>query len=124
MRIAVPVTDDQFCPHFGRCTGVYLAEVDPEARRIDRPRTLESRRSGCDSLPGWLSELAVDVVLAGGIGAGAQAGLADRGIRVVAGFEGPSPDDVVRAWFDHPEGGQANPCGDHDHQHHRHHCRH
>ena len=122
MRIAIPMSDGEFCPHFGRSTQVLLCEVDPADRRIDRPRTLDRPHAGCDSLPGWLAELAVDRVLAGGIGGGAQQGLAQRGIAISHGYEGPEWRQVIEQFFDQPEGGDATACSHDEHEHH--HCKH
>lgn len=122
MRIAIPMQDDAFCPHFGRSNALFLADVDLAARKVDRPRTIDRQATGCDSLPGWLADLAVNTVVAGGIGAGAIAGLAERGIVVSAGHTGQSADDVLASFFDRPEGDADAACSSHDHQ--THHCRH
>lgn len=122
MRVAVPMLDDKFCSHFGRCNGVFLCDVDPDQGKIDRPRIVPRNASGCESLPNWLDELAVHCVIAGGIGAGAQQRLAQLGIRVSAGHDGNTPEDVVRHYLADPDAQHANACADHDHEHK--HCRH
>ena len=122
MRIAIPMQDDTFCPHFGRSNAIFLADVDLAKRTVGRTRTIERQATGCDSLPGWLADLAVTTVVAGGIGAGAIAALAERKIVVSAGHTGQSAGDVLSSFFDRPEGDANAACSSHDHE--THHCRH
>jgi predicted Fe-Mo cluster-binding NifX family protein len=122
MRVAIPVADDLFCPHFGRCTQVTLAEVDLESRTVDRLRTLVRPKQGCDSLPTWLAELAVETVVVGGIGGGAIANLQSRGIGISAGHSAETPAEALESYLASPAGGPLSGC---DHHHHNHqHCRH
>ncbi len=121
MRIAIPVVDEMFSPHFGRSTGIYLAEVDLESKQVTQPRMLDRQTKGCESLPQWLRDLAVDMVVAGGIGGAAVQSLRDKGINVSAGHRGQSPQDVVSSFLDSPEGDASNVCN-HD-EHENHHCR-
>ncbi len=122
MRIAIPTVGEQFCAHFGRCDGVWLGDLSPDRGQVDRPRFVQRPHRGCDSLPGWLKDLAVDVVVAGGIGPGAVEGLAARGITVSAGHEGDDFDALVASYQRHPEGQTGNLCQSSEHE--RHHCRH
>ena len=73
------------------------------------------------SLTGFLSGLKIDVLLCGGIGAGARDALAQAGIKLCAGVTGAA-DDAVSAYLsgglhDNPAAG----CGHHHHEH-GHHC--
>jgi len=121
MRIAIPVTGDRFCAHFGRSDAVLLCEVDPRTRAVDRRRILERPNMGCDAFPAWLGELAVDVVVGGGMGPGAREGLANRNIRVSLGHAGDDLDAVIASFLDHPEGLPHSSCTHDDREHH--HCR-
>lgn len=122
MLLAVPTLDDRFCAHFGQCNGVFLCEVDPDSGSIDRPRIVPRHASGCESLPRWLDALAVQCVVAGGLGGGAMQRLTQLGIRFSVGHVGDSPEDVVRHYLAAPDAQHTNTCGDHDHEHK--HCRH
>ncbi len=122
MRVAIPVDDAQFCPHFGRSSAVLLCEVDLKQRTIERRRLLDRPAHGCDSYPRWLADLAVDVVVAAGMGAGARQGLADRHIATSLGHTGRTLDDVLASFLDHPQGRDDGACDHRDHEHH--HCRH
>lgn len=122
MRIAVPTLEGNFCAHFGRCDGVFLCDADPATGLIKRPRLVPRNAHGCDSLPNWLNDLAVQCVVAGGIGGGARMRLGELGIEVSAGHDGRTPEDVVRHYLTDPEADLPNSCADHDHNHR--HCKH
>lgn len=127
MRVAIPVCGGKFSSHFGRCDAVMLAEVDLVRRRHDQVRTLTRSSQGCDTMPDWLASLAVEQVLAGGIGAGAIAGLTGRGIAVSSGFDGAEAIDVLKQFVSDPDAAGRTPasCDHHDeHGHEHHHCKH
>ncbi len=116
MRLAVPITAaGQFCPHFGRCDGVWLAELDETSSAISRPRPVLRPDNKCDSLADWIHSLAVDVVLAHGIGAVARGRLRELGAQVVTGLCGETPESVVEAYRRHPEG-DPNACMPSEHR--------
>jgi predicted Fe-Mo cluster-binding NifX family protein len=122
MRIAIPLRDQQFCAHFGRSSALMLCEVDVSNQSVDRPRIIERGATGCDSMPSWLQSLAVEVVVAGGIGANAVASLADKGIRVSAGHQAHTPQDAIDSFLQSPQGDPNYTCNHDDH--HTHHCKH
>lgn len=120
MRIAVPTLGQKFSLHFGKCDGLYLCEADPHHGTITSPRLISRAEHGCESMPRWLASLAVDCVVAGGMGGGAQQRLTDLGVRVSLGHAARSPEDVVRHFLADPDAQLPNACGDHEHEHH--HC--
>lgn len=122
MLIAVPTLDEKFCSHFGKCDGVFLCDADPAEGTIDRPRIVPRDAKGCESLPHWLDQLAVQCVVAGGIGGGAQQRLMQFGIFVSAGHYGKTPEDAVIHYLADPQAQHPNACSDHDHEHK--HCKH
>ncbi|MHB1155369.1 MAG: NifB/NifX family molybdenum-iron cluster-binding protein [Phycisphaerales bacterium] len=128
MRVAIPMIGDKFSAHFGRCDGLFLCELDPATQHIDRERTIQRDAKGCESLPHWLKAMSVELVLAGGMGAGAQQRLNEIGIQFSAGHEGETPQQVLQHYFDHPEGTSTNACSGHEGpghgEHEHHHCRH
>jgi predicted Fe-Mo cluster-binding NifX family protein len=116
MRLAVPITADGiFCPHLGRCDGVWLAELDRQSGDVDRPRPVLRPQPHCDQLPDWIDQLAVDCILAAGIGAAAQARLRELGIDVITGLAGRTPEEIVEQYLRNPAG-QANACTPRAHQ--------
>lgn len=124
MRIAIPLIDGQFGSHFGQSNGLYLAELDPVTGRVDQPRQVARQVSGCESMPQWLHDMKVELVLAGGIGMGARQHLAGFGIQVHAGLQGQTPEQVIADYLANPQAQRPNLCGEHDHGHEHHHCRH
>jgi len=101
-----------------------LCEVDMDTGRIDRPRQIDRPRgTGCESLPRWLKELAVEHVVAGGIGGSARQRLSEIGIGIWAGYRGAdAPEVLLEALARRGDADGENPCADHaGHAHH--HCR-
>ena len=122
MRIAIPTQDQAFGSHFGKSNGLFRCEYDPRTRKVEQQRHIARQANGCESLPGWLLELAVDIVLAGGMGAGAQSNLDRIGIQYSIGHTGNTPEDVLDQFINDPNGERENLCHGHDHDHH--HCKH
>lgn len=121
MRIAVPYENGQVFQHFGHTGQMKLYDV--ENGRIAREQVADTAGSGHGALAGFLSERQVDVLICGGIGAGAQEALAQAGIKLYGGVSGEAG-EAVRAFL---EGRLAyDPearCGHHDHERHGHeHC--
>ena len=124
MRIAVPTLDEKFCSHFGKCDGMFLCDANLADGKIDRQRLVPRDAKGCESLPHWLDQLAVECLVAGGIGAGAQQRLTQLGIRVSVGHYSKTPEDAVKHFLADPQAEYTNACADHDHTHEHKHCRH
>jgi predicted Fe-Mo cluster-binding NifX family protein len=122
MRIAIPTHHDLFTPHFGKSDGLFLCEYDPQTKRFEQTRQIKRQASGCESLPGWLCALAVDMVLAGGIGASAQLNLDGVGIDYSIGHTGQTPMDVLMQYINEPDAVRENHCHGDEHDHH--HCKH
>lgn len=100
MRIALPLTaTDAFSPHYGAARKFVVFEVDP-GRRVVRRRVVVAPEA---SEPcGWaplLRAAGADLVLAAGMGGGAQARMAEHGIRVLAGVVPAEPETLVAAWL-------------------------
>ena len=113
MKIAVPYENGQVFQHFGHSGQFKIYDV--EDGRIAAERIAVPAGSGHGALAGFLSELEVDTLICGGIGAGAQEALAQAGIRLYGGVTGGA-DEAVRA----PLAGTLNysaevRCGRHDH---------
>ena len=91
--------------------------------RVVSSEVLGSGESGHGALTTLLAGQGIDVLICGGIGGGAQAALAERGIELCAGASG-SADEAVEAYLrgelvdtgancDHHHGGDHS-CGDHE----------
>lgn len=98
MKIAVtynPETGEIF-QHFGRTE--YFKVYDIEDNQIASSEVRSTNGQGHGALAGVLSGLGADVLICGGIGAGAQNALAGAGIRLYGGCAG-SADEAVKAYL-------------------------
>ena len=120
MRIAVTYENGNVFQHFGHTETFKVYEV--ENGQIVKSEILGSNGSGHGALAALLAGEAVDVLICGGIGGGAQAALADCGIELCAGASGDA-DSAVEAYLrgelvntgancDHH--GEGHSCGHHE----------
>lgn len=136
MKIAVPYENGQIFQHFGHTAQFKLYEVENNA--VVSSQIVDTNGSGHGALAGFLSAQGVNLLICGGIGGGAQAALAEAGIKLYGGVSG-SADEAVESYlagnlaFDpdvhcdhhgehHHEGGTCGEhgCGSHDGGHHCH----
>ena len=124
-RIAVTYENGEVFQHFGHTEEFKVYEV--EDGKIINSEIIGSNGSGHGALAGLLDEKKIDVLICGGIGGGAQAALAERGIELCAGAFG-NADEAVIAYLSgelvntgancnhHGEGHSCgeHSCGDHD----------
>ncbi|MBQ5951645.1 MAG: FKBP-type peptidyl-prolyl cis-trans isomerase [Lachnospiraceae bacterium] len=124
MKIAVTYDNGEVFQHFGHTETFKIYEV--EDGRVTESRVLGSGGTGHGALAGLLGEEGIEVLICGGIGGGAQAALAERGIELVAGAVGDA-DEAVEAYLrgelvstgancHHHDGDHDcgdHPCGDH-----------
>lgn len=94
MKIAVAYENGQVFQHFGHAAQMKLYSV--ENGQIVGEEVADTTGSGHGALAGFLTQRGVDTLICGGIGAGAQAALAQAGIRLCAGVTGDA-DEAVRA---------------------------
>ena len=86
MKIAVTYDNGEIFQHFGHTETFKVYEV--EDGKVVSSELIGSNGSGHGALAGLLSGRAVDVLICGGIGAGAQNALAEWGIELCAGASG------------------------------------
>ncbi len=94
MKIAVTYEHGNVFPHFGHTEQFKIFEV--EDGKIVGSQVVDTNGSGHGALAGMLSALNVEVLICGGIGAGAQNALGEAGIRLYGGVSG-SADEAVDA---------------------------
>lgn len=94
MKVAVTYENGNVFQHFGHTSQFKVYEIQDD--RVTGTQVVDTEGSGHGALAGLLSELEVDVLICGGIGAGAQTALAEREIRLYGGVSG-SADEVVEA---------------------------
>ncbi|MEG1743551.1 MAG: NifB/NifX family molybdenum-iron cluster-binding protein [Clostridia bacterium] len=115
MKIAVTYENGQIFQHFGHTEQFKIYEVN--SNRVVSSNIVSTNGSGHGALSQFLKDNEVDVLICGGIGGGAQAALADVGIRLFGGVSGSS-DDAVNALIENTL--SFNPdvkCNHHDHEH-------
>ena len=125
MRIAVTYENGQVFQHFGPTEEFKIYEI--EDGKVISTEIIGSNGSGHSALAALLDERKIDVLICGGIGGGAQAALAERGIELCAGADG-NADQAVEAYLrgelvntgancnHHGEGHSCHEhgCGEHD----------
>ena len=121
MKIAVTYDNGNVFQHFGRTENFKVYEV--EDNKVISSEIIGSNGIGHGALAGLLADEEIEVLICGGIGAGAQNALAEAGITLVAGAEG-NTDDVVASYLagelistgancDHHDHEEGHSCGDH-----------
>lgn len=92
MKIAIPYENGQVYQHFGHSAQFKI--YDTENGKILSSEIVSTNGQGHGALVGFLVQNGVNVVLCGGIGAGAQNALAQAGIQLFGGISGAA-DSVV-----------------------------
>lgn len=125
MRIAVTYENGEIFQHFGHTEQFKVYDV--ENGKIVKSEVVGTNGTGHGALAGILSALKVDALICGGIGGGAQAALAEWGIKLYGGVSG-NADEAVKALIgggldynpdvhcdhhDSEHGDKAHSCGDH-----------
>ncbi len=96
MRIAVTYENEMIFQHFGHTEQFKLYDI--ENGRIVSTQIVNTNGQGHGALSGFLSQAQADILICGGIGGGAQAALAQAGIRLYGGVSGMA-DEAVRAYL-------------------------
>ena len=130
MKIAVTYQDGDIFQHFGHTE--FFKIYDIENTDIVKTEIVSTNGSGHGALAGLLMQRGVDTLICGGIGGGAQAALAEAGIKLYGGVSGEA-DAAVAALLvgnlgydpnvhcdhhDHEHGKGGHNCGDHGCGHH------
>lgn len=97
MKIAIPYENGQVFQHFGHTEQFKLYTV--EDGKLTASEVVSTNGSGHGALAGFLMSHGVDTLLCGGIGSGAQAALAQMGIRLYGGVTGEA-DEALRSFLE------------------------
>ena len=97
MRIAVTYENGQVFQHFGHCGQFKIYDTDDSV--IKASEVIDTEGSGHGALAGFLSDHGVEVLICGGIGAGARIALDEAGIKLYPGAFGDA-DAQVGAFLD------------------------
>ena len=112
MKIAVTYDNGNVFQHFGKTEFFKVYEV--EDNKVVSSEVIGSNGVGHGALAGLLADQAVDVLICGGIGGGAQAALEEAGVELCAGAEGDT-DQAVEAYL---RGELISSGANCDHHHH------
>ena len=115
MKIAVTYENGQIFQHFGHTEQIKLYEAADG--KVTHAEVVDTNGSGHGALAGFLMQNGVDTLICGGIGGGAQAALAEVGIKLYGGVSGDA-DAAVSALLSGNLGYDPNVhCDHHDHEH-------
>lgn len=116
MRFALPVLPDgRLNPHFGRSQAFVLIDVDPETKQLTGKQTRPAPPHDHTALAQFMKENGVDIVIAGGMGAGMRHTLDHEGLTVVTGAPVIDPTDVVSQYLSGTLVTCQTTCGHGDH---------
>jgi len=111
MRIAIPVSGGRLSAHFGHAET--FAFIDTDGKSILATLTEEAPEHARGVLPPWLKDHGVEIVIAGGMGAGAQSLLHRLSIQVLTGAAEEEPEALVRQYLDGTLATGAGTCDHH-----------
>lgn len=125
MKIAVTYENGTIFQHFGHTEQFKVYDIADG--KVADAKVVSTQGSGHGALAALLSDLKVDTLICGGIGAGAQNALAEAGISLYGGVTG-NADDAVDALLagnlvynpnvhcsHHGHHGEGHQCGEHKH---------
>jgi len=113
MKIAVASEKDMVTEHFGHCENFNIFVV--ENKKVISSESLPNPGHRPGFLPNFLNDLAVDVIVSGGMGGGAVEIFNEKGIEIITGVTG----SALEAVSDYLEGllkSTGSIC--HEHTHH------
>lgn len=94
MKIAVTTENGMVFQHFGHSKEFTIYEVENE--KVKSKENLDTGASGHGALADVLKLNSVDILICGGIGAGAKNALREKRIEIVPGVEGKADEMVVK----------------------------
>ena len=116
MKIALPTRQNIIDSHFGHCEYYTIFTVDNNTKKIVNEETLASPAGcGCKSnIATTLSEIGVEIMLAGNMGQGAVNVLKNSGIEVLRGCSGDVK-TVALNWLNGSVSDSGELCDEHEH---------
>ena len=108
MKFAIPLAEGRLTAHFGHCQE--FAIIDVEDSEIINKDTLVPPPHQPGVLPRWLHEQGTNVIIAGGMGAGALDLFAQNGIKVMTGAPSLTPEKLVTQYLENTLQTGANVC--------------
>lgn len=111
IKIAIPTTEEgKVSSHFGHCPFFNIYTVDENEKQITESNTIVPPAHEPGLLPKWLSEMQVQLVLAGGIGQRAIGLFEQNNIKVLPGVQSIKALDAVNAYLEDNLSLKSNAC--------------
>lgn len=114
MKIAVTYEAGQVFQHFGHCENFKIYEA--ENKQVVSAEVVSADGSGHGALAGFLADHQVDVLICGGIGAGARTALAEVGITLYPGVVGNADEAVAALLAENLDYNPDTVCSHHHHE--------
>ena len=114
MKIAVTYENGQVFQHFGHTQAFKIYTT--QDGKVTASEVVDTNGSGHGALAGFLKAFDVDVLICGGIGAGAKNALAEAGIRLYAGACGDADAQVASFLEGNLTYDPNTECHHHDHE--------
>ena len=112
MKIAVASENGMVTEHFGHCEGFMI--FDTENNKIVKSETIANPGHKPGFLPNFLADRGVNVIISGGMGAGAVEIFNERNVEVVVGTSGAAK-AAAQAYLQGSLKSTGSVC--HEHQH-------
>ncbi len=112
MKIAVATENGAVSAHFGHCEGFTVYEV--EGKEIANKVFLQNPGHKPGFLPNYLNDNGVNIIIAGGMGAGAIEIFNQKNIEIITGASGKT-DDIVKKYLEGRLTSSASVCRQHMH---------
>ncbi len=118
MKIAIPLTDEgTFATHYGAAFNLAIYEIDLAAKTVGAKSLLRPKAPTPCSWGEEVAAAGVSLLLVGGMGGGAAAQMQARGVQVLAGIAGDTPEKIAEACARGFLRGGDNACaGGHSHE--------
>ncbi|MDY6905972.1 MAG: NifB/NifX family molybdenum-iron cluster-binding protein [Thermodesulfobacteriota bacterium] len=108
MKFAIPMAAGKLTAHFGHCQE--FAVIDVEDKAIKTKEVLIPPPHEPGVLPKWLSDMNVNVVIAGGMGHRAISLFNQAGVEVITGAPVEDPEVLVNAYLNNTLATGENAC--------------
>lgn len=112
IKIAVASEKEMVTEHFGHCINFNIFEAEGE--KIVKSESIPNPGHKPGFLPNYLNDIGVDVVISGGMGAGAIEIFNEKGIEVIVGAEGDAK-AAAEAYLKGELESTGSVCQDHKH---------
>lgn len=112
MKLAIATEGSIVSGHFGHCESFTIYEI--EAKEVKNKEVVENPGHKPGFLPVFLDEKGVNVIVSGGMGAGAIKIFDEKGIEVITGAEG-EVDEILKSYLAGELVSSGSVCNNHEH---------